>query len=572
MLTLQTLLDGFASGGADAIRPLLADVKDLKPLQAEAKGVFSNLYAAADRTIEDVESMSVVADVLEVIDAEQGARDALIAAAAAQAEELAARVLTASDDETSEAETPEAEAVVADAVAEETPVVEAEAVVAEAAAEVATETTVASVVPRRRVDLASIVERTPPPAAASIAEKTSGITIVASSDIPGVPSSSELTKDELSLAMHAKARNLSDGRGRREKHLIASISAPAQHDVTDVLDDEGIRAAWDKAHSVEDMVASGGWCAPSETIYDFACDFEAMPEEIDLPTLTSRRGGLRYPISPLLGDVLNDPDSGFTWTEADDIAAASPAGPTKACFTIPCPTFDEERLQAQGICVTAGNLTDRAYPELTNRYIDLVMTAHAHRMNLLKINRLVAASTAVAPTVADLSAAEAVLASIELQIAVLRDQFFMAEGQVLEVVLPRWVRTVIRRDLARRSGVAFDQVSNADIQRFFTEIGARVQFVSDWQRIAGAVGSVVTLPATVQALVYPAGAHTLLDGGSLDLGVVRDSTLNATNDYTAAWTEVFWTTVSRCVSLVVTIALCADGSTGAPATIVCPTA
>ena len=27
------------------------------------------------------------------------------------------------------------------------------------------------------------------------------------------------------------------------------------------------------------------------------------------------------------------------------------------------------------------------------------------------------------------------------------------------------------------------------------------------------------------------------DGGTIDLGVVRDSVLNATNDYTAAWTE-----------------------------------
>jgi hypothetical protein len=406
-----------------------------------------------------------------------------------------------------------------------------------------------------------------------VQEGNGGITVVASSDIPGVPSSSRLDKDGLSVAMHAKARNLSDGRGRREKHLIASISVDnPQNDVSNLTSDNDIRIAWDKAHKVDSMVASGGWCAPSETIYDFACDYEAMPEAIDLPTITSTRGGLRYPISPLLSDVFDDENSGFTWTEADDIAAAEEGGPTKACYTIPCPEFDEVRLQAQGICVTAGNLTDRAYPELTNRYIDLVMTAHAHRMNGLKIANLVTASTAVSPTVTDLSASEAVLAGLELQIAVLRDQFFMGADQVLEVVLPRWVRTVIRRDLARRAGVEFNQVTNAEIAAFFTEIGARAQFVSDWQRITGNVGSVVTLPETVDVLVYPAGAHTLLDGGSLDLGVVRDSTLNATNDYTAAWTEEFWQTLTRCVSLVVTIALCPNGWTGAPNEIACPTA
>lgn len=417
------------------------------------------------------------------------------------------------------------------------------------------------------------VARPVPAARTRVLERASAVTIVASGSRNA---DDTYGRDELSVALHEKARTLNDARGSGERGApVASLKFNTpKNDVSKVLDDEGIRQAWDKAHDVEALVASGGWCAPSETIYDFVCDFEAMPEMLDLPSITSTRGGLRFPTSPLLGDVLDDVSSGFTWTEADDIAAATPGGPTKPCFTIPCPDFDEVRLQAQGICVTAGNLTDRAYPELTNRYVDLVMTAHAHRMNGLTIAKIEAASTAVTPTVADLSAAEAVLASVELQIASARDQFFMSADQILEVVLPRWIRTVIRRDLARRAGVNFMQVSNADIASFFGEIGARVQFVSNWQslRVTGAYAGLVTLPATVKALVYPAGSHTRLDGGSIDLGVVRDSTLNATNDYTAAWTEEFWGVVSRCFSLKVTIALCADGSTGAANTIVCPTA
>jgi hypothetical protein len=38
-------------------------------------------------------------------------------------------------------------------------------------------------------------------------------------------------------------------------------------------------------------------------------------------------------------------------------------------------------------------------------------------------------------------------------------------------------------------------------------------------------------------LLYPAGGFVRGDGGVIDLGVVRDSVLNATNDYTAAFTE-----------------------------------
>lgn len=407
-----------------------------------------------------------------------------------------------------------------------------------------------------------------------VLERASAVTIVAS----GSRSENDTYgRDDLSIALHDKARTLNDARGASDRGApVASIKFNSpKNDVSKITDDAGIRQAWEKAHDVDSLVAAGGWCAPSETIYDFVCDFEVMPEMVDLPSITSTRGGLRFPESPLLGDVLGDVTSGFTWTEADDIAAATPGGPTKPCFTIPCPDFDEVRLQAQGICVTAGNLTDRAYPELTNRYVDLVMTAHAHRMNALTIAKMVAGSTVVAPTVADLSAAEAILASIELQIACSRDEYFMSADMVLEVVLPRWIRTVIRRDLARRAGVAFTQVGDVEIASFFGEIGARVQFVSDWQSLrnpAPGFGGCVALPVTVQALVYPAGAHTRLDGGSIDLGVVRDSTLNATNDYTAAWTEEFWGVVSRCFSLAVTIPLCANGSTGSPVVIDCPTA
>lgn len=408
--------------------------------------------------------------------------------------------------------------------------------------------------------------RSVPVAKTTVTERGSALTIVASSDIPNVPTGKELSRDELSEALHARARGLRDG---SDMVLVASVNNNApKHDVSKVLDDEGIRKVWADAHNVDDMVASGGWCAPSDTVYDFVCDFETLPDALDLPSITSTRGGLRYPESPLLADVYNDVNSGFTWTEADDIAAAEPDGPTKPCFVIPCPDFDEVRLQAQGICVTAGNLTDRAYPELTNRYVDLVMTAHAHRMNALTVAKVVAASTDVTPTAdADLGAAESLFGVSEFLVNRFRDAFFAGADFVLEGVLPRWARGIIRRDLARRNGVDFENVTNAEIAAAFAEIGVRMQFISNYQPLAA---NAVAYPASVQTLLYPAGAHTRLDGGSLDLGVVRDSTLNATNDYTAAWTEEFWGVVSRCASYKTTVPVCASGNTGAQVAITCP--
>jgi hypothetical protein len=51
---------------------------------------------------------------------------------------------------------------------------------------------------------------------------------------------------------------------------------------------------------------------------------------------------------------------------------------------------------------------------------------------------------------------------------------------------------------------------------------------------------------------------------TLDLGVIRDSTLNATNDYTAAWMEECYLVAKiGHESRVVTVDVCANGTTGA---------
>jgi hypothetical protein len=44
-------------------------------------------------------------------------------------------------------------------------------------------------------------------------------------------------------------------------------------------------------------------------------------------------------------------------------------------------------------------------------------------------------------------------------------------------------------------------------------------------------GPTLPFPRTVIGYLYVEGTWVLLDGGSLDLGIVRDSTLNTTNDF-----------------------------------------
>ena len=51
------------------------------------------------------------------------------------------------------------------------------------------------------------------------------------------------------------------------------------------------------------------------------------------------------------------------------------------------------------------------------------------------------------------------------------------------------------------------------------------------QFLAQATGAINPFPGKVVWYLFPEGAVQFLDGGRLDLGVVRDSGLDATNDY-----------------------------------------
>src|SRR5690606_41346997 len=101
-------------------------------------------------------------------------------------------------------------------------------------------------------------------------------------------------------------------------------------------------------------------------------------------------------------------------TEAED-QAATPTADVKTCARVLCPDSGAGRAACDGLCVTAGNLTDFAYPEAVENYLRLVMAARAHRTNQIIIDQLVNAATPVDMTATDEGATAALLNSVELQ-------------------------------------------------------------------------------------------------------------------------------------------------------------
>lgn len=375
--------------------------------------------------------------------------------------------------------------------------------------------------------------------------------LVASADIPGLPVGSKLDgMDALVAAMQDKARGLPILRRGDDstRYPIASLQRNFRYTLDPNASPADIDQIMKDVTDVDSLVAAGGWCSPSEISYDFY-NIVAVDGILDLPTVGINRGGMRFPVSPSFGDLVGNAAM-WSWSETQDIAAVTGTAQsgTKTCARVPCPSFAEERLGCDGLCLTVGNLTEDAYPELIANHTRLLFAAHAHKMNAKRIQQLYTNSATVTGTFgsAGSGVVNPVLGALELSAIDYREKFAMADGAVLEVILPRWLRAMMRSDLRKRTrdNTSMLSLSDAALMTLFDNIGVRIQWVGDWfTRTTGYFGTSTVLtswPTTVDFMMYSPGTWVQGQGLRLDLGIMRDSILNATNDHTAEWMEECW--------------------------------
>src|SRR5215207_1883812 len=392
---------------------------------------------------------------------------------------------------------------------------------------------------------------------------TRRLAVTASVDIPGFAGGQELTTEDAlveAVQKRAKAMPVSRDGDNARGAVVATIHNEFDHTVDERHQPSEVGELFDELRSRENqeaLLAGGGWCAPSEIRYDFFNIGDPPDGLVDLPTVGVTRGGIRYPTSPSLADVLTPAFGGFSttfssasvpflWTETDDIATVT-GTPNKPTVRVPCPSFAEQRLECYGFQVTAGNLTDSAYPEATRNFLRMILAAHEHAMNGRIIALMVAASSSAITTggfaVSGAPVFNQVLGGLALAAVDYRARYGMNDGAVLEVVAPKWLLGAIVSDLAWRSGGGADllNTTNAQINGYLANRGVRVQWVDDYQvraaGLPGVSGGLTAWPNNADVLVYAAGTFIRGDGLTLDLGVIRDSVLNAENDFTAAFTE-----------------------------------
>lgn len=339
------------------------------------------------------------------------------------------------------------------------------------------------------------------------------------------------------------SRAAQQGRHMRQQQGVMSIRKPIPENLviesSDAMHAEEVlrRAADESRLPQQSLVASGGWCAPSETLYDLL-EMETRDGLFSLPEVGISRGGIFRTLGPSFADIYSQ-ITGFQYTEEEDIAGDydGSGGGSKPVYRVECPDFEEFRLGVVGMAIVAGLLQQRGYPEVIARTLRGALVAHDHRMAALSLQEIAEGSTDVTMS-SDTGATAPLLDAIEKQIEHMKYTHRLGRGASVEAIFPYWVRGAVRSDLSRRLGVDLISVPDARIDGWFRERGANPQFVYNFQDINGTdAASFTQWPSEVQFLLYPAGSWVRGTSDIITVDTVFDSTQLRQNDYTALFTE-----------------------------------
>jgi len=331
---------------------------------------------------------------------------------------------------------------------------------------------------------------------------------VTSADVPGISARQKIGDIQhlatvVNTRMQSMVRSATSGRAG-----IATITrhAPSKFTISQEMDIDGaINAATDEfSLPGGNLVAAGAWCAPPEMLWDLCPDDQGTDGFLDLPTVTTRRSGIRFPqaidFSPLYGGVgFHFSKDQLHWKDCDQ----APDGQKKCCIEIPCPEWTECLLELNGICIRNSILMERGWPEWTADFTARVLKAHRRRMNAWTIAKIESLATQISmpqvnlPTsgvdVAGLhgpGAVESVLSILEMMVEYQRYRYRLPRGATLEAVMPYWLLPILRADLSKKSGWDLNRwnVTDQQLIQFLQSRGVRVQFVYDWQdAFAGAL-------------------------------------------------------------------------------------
>lgn len=407
---------------------------------------------------------------------------------------------------------------------------------------------------------ASDVVVTPPAENRPVPREHASVAITAGADIPGISAGTELTSaSQVTNAFMKRLQNLqrvSSPNG--QQYTVATLTASFPEDrVLNVGDTEG---NWDKIQKVagiEAITAAAGACIPLEIRYDIdGIGSTDTPVQDSLPRFTADRGGIRFYPSPLLPeadydgaigvwDPLGDPNSNVT-----DLDGTNPRA-EKPCLPVQCLPFEEAVLEAVSVCMCFDNLTGRVFPELIRAHNELALVQHARSTEQFFLSKLKQGATQTVTANQTLGAAREILGQVDKVASVLRYRNRISPTQSFRVIMPYWIHDMIRADISyQMPGDGLNEVmalADAKLNTWFNARNVNITWsmetawgspFPDWEDSNGATAgndwvleTTTGFPETVEWDMFAEGTWLVLDGGTLDLGVIRDSSHVANNTY-----------------------------------------
>jgi hypothetical protein len=376
------------------------------------------------------------------------------------------------------------------------------------------------------------------------------------------------TREQLARAFTERYNTIARSNGPAEKIHVARMSYeyPEERRLTRDnahLNTMRIEGAT-RAESLTAAAQSGGLCLPLEVIYDInVVGVTDRPVMNDLTRFQVERGGIQYrlPFDALamtsgLGVWGQDNDQSVTVSntgvvtyETGNDSQGNAFGP-KSCFVVDCPGVVNASIYSTYMCLEFANMTARFDTEWVDATNQAAQVAWARFSENQLLSRIFTASKIIYGKQV-LGAVRDVLANYDKVISYYRNRHRLNSAVPLHTIMPQWLIDMLRTDMSRTMNTSGDTatqfaVAQATLEGWFRTRNVNVTWHLDGLATNTANGVEVPAqnyatmsagqqiegwPNAVDTVLYREGDWLFLDGGTLDLGLVRDSALNMRNRY-----------------------------------------
>lgn len=280
------------------------------------------------------------------------------------------------------------------------------------------------------------------------------------------------------------------------------------------------------------LVASGGggYCNIYTPMYDFYRLAERQsPLEDDLPTIPAPRAGIQY-MQPM--DWRSALGAVGTQTKAQITAKQ-----IKSFLAMTCPQILTAEVIAVYQIVQFDNLQFKVFTEQAEAFLEDVAVAFDYTKESYYLAQIASKSTSVSSCVG-YGASRSLLWDWVTAGVEYRKRNAMRRDSTLKLYAPDWSLDVVKLDMAmdNQEGQELRGITDAEVIAQLKAHNFDPVFYNDLLATTGqiaapqAAGQLHAWPKNVKSYIHSPGTFGRLDAGTLDVGLVRDSVLNGTND------------------------------------------